>query len=166
MAQNNVNSSNRTERQGPPMPQFLFKLANPMMKMMLNSPFHGQMSERLMVLSFTGCKTGKHYSTPVGYVRQDSQIFVFTHSAWRFNFQQPAPVRMRIQGKDVQGIGQLVNDPGRIKQMIQALTYANGEEMSRRMGFWVENLDTAEPETIQKATQRTYFIDINIENRK
>lgn len=54
-----------------------------------------------MVLSFTGRKTGKQYATPVGYVRDGNTILVFTHSAWRSNFKDPAPVQMLIGGKDV-----------------------------------------------------------------
>jgi hypothetical protein len=159
-------STNQAEPHGPPMPKFMFKLVNPLMKWMLNSPFHGRMSQRLMVLSFTGRKTGKHYSTPVGYVQQNNELFVFTHSPWRNNFKKPAPVSMRIQGKDVTGTAHLVSDPLRIKQMIQALAATNGEDLSRRMGFWVENLDTASPEAVLEATRGTYFIEIQVDNGK
>lgn len=146
----------------PPMPAFLFKLTNPLMKLILNSPLHGGISRRLMVLSFTGRKTGKRYSTPVGYVRQGSAIYVFTHSPWRTNFQKPAAVTMRIQGKVVNGTASLVNDPTKVKEVIRALTTANGEEMARRMGFWVENLDKAGSAEVLQATQGTYFIEIQI----
>lgn len=148
------------ERRKPPMPEFLFKLANPVLKAILLSPLHSGMSKRLMVLTFTGRKSGKRYTTPVGYVRPGASIYVFTHSPWRKNFTKPAPVVMRIEGKDVSGTGQLVNDPQRIKLMIQALTAANGETMARQMGFWVENLDTAGPQQIQAATEGTFFIEI------
>jgi hypothetical protein len=162
MAQRETNRSVKNELHGPPMPKALFKLVNPLLKLMLNSPLHGQMSRRLMVLSFTGHKSGRRYSTPVGYVRQGSDIFVFTHSLWRNNFLQPAPVTMRIQGEDLNGTATLVRDPARIKGMIQALTIANGEEMARRMGFWVENLEASGLEEMLQATRGTYFIEIKL----
>jgi len=161
MSQKEIGRAEQNEQHRPPMPGFLIKLVNPLIKFMLNSPLHGRMSRRLMVLSFTGRKTGKRYSTPVGYVQQGKDIFVFTHSLWRNNFEQPAPIQMRIRGKDVSGTAHLVRDPSRIKHMIQMLTASNGEEMSRRMGFWVENLDTAHPEAVRQATQGTYFIEIS-----
>lgn len=146
-----------------PAPRAMFRIMNPLMKLMLLSPFHGPMSKRLMVLTFTGRKTGKRYSTPVGYVRSGlDQILVFTHSPWRINFKQPVPVIMRIQGKDVQGVGQLITDPARIKQMVRELMTANGEEMSRRMNLWVDNVNTSSPEEVVKATKGTYYIEIKV----
>jgi hypothetical protein len=77
-----------------PAPRWMFTLTNPLIKMLLRSPLHGGLSKRLMVLSFTGRKSGQRYSTPVGYLQDGNRILVFTHSVWRNNFQQPAPVTM------------------------------------------------------------------------
>ena len=140
----------------------MFKIMNPLMKLMLQSPLHGGMSKRLMVLYFTGRKTGKQYATPVGYVREGSSILVFTHSAWRNNFKDTAPVKMRIRGKDVCGTARLVTDPLRIQQMVRQFISANGEEMSRRMNLWVDHVETANPNEVLTATQGTYFIEIQV----
>ena len=164
MGQKETIKDNQKEQHGPPMPKFLVNLVNPLLKLMLTSPLHGGMSRRLMVISFTGRKTGKRYATPVGYVQRENEIFVFTHSAWWNNFQKPAPVQMRIRGINIQGTARLVTDPARIKQMIQTLTAANGEEMARRMGFWVEDLDKANPEKVRQATAGTYFIEIKTQD--
>ena len=153
-------SAAQGKQPGPPLPEFIFKVANPLMKLILNSPLHGLMSKRLMVLSFTGRKSGRRFSTPVGYVREGDKVFVFTHSAWRHNFLNPAQVSMRIQGKDMPGKAVLVTDPEQIRHMVQALSAANGAEMAQRMGFWVENSAAASPEEIRKATTGTYFIEI------
>ena len=164
MSQKETTQPNQNEQHRPPMPKFMIKLVNPLLKLVLNSPLHGGMSSRLMVLSFTGHKSGKRYATPVGYVRSGNQIYVFTHSAWRNNFNQPAAVQMRIRGKSVKGTARLVTEPTRVKQMIQALTSVNGEEMSRRMGFWVENLDNASSDAVRQATAGTYFIEIQTQD--
>lgn len=145
-----------------PAPRVMFKLMNPLMKLILQSPFHGRVSNRLMVLSFTGWKTGKRYATPIGYVREGHTILVFTHSAWRNNFKEPALVKMRIRGKDVSGSAHLVTDPVRIQQMVRLLIMANGEEMSRRMNLWVDHAETANPNEVLTATQGTYFIEIQM----
>ena len=146
----------------PPVPRVMFKVMNLLMKLLLRSPWHGRMSSRLMVLSFTGRKTGKQYATPVGYVRDGNTILVFTHSAWRSNFKDPAPVQMLIGGKEVSGTARLVTDPVRIQQMVRQLISANGEAMSRRMNLWVEHAETASPEEVLTATQGTYFIEIQV----
>ncbi|RPJ41307.1 MAG: DUF385 domain-containing protein, partial [Chloroflexi bacterium] len=119
------------ERRGPPLPKFMVRMANPLLKAVLRSRFHKRMSDRLMILTFTGRKSGRRYATPVGYVRSGSEVFVFTRSSWRHNFKEPAPVSMRIQGKDVQGTARLVSDPACVKKMIQVLTAAHGETLAR-----------------------------------
>ena len=114
-----------------------------------------------MILSFTGRKTGKRYSTPVGYAWEGDHVIVVTYSPWRNNFKEPALVQMRIQGKSVSGTAVLVNDPMRIKQLLHTLLLTRGKEMMQRMGLWVDDLDSLSPEAVQQATQGSYFIDVN-----
>ena len=141
--------------------KLIFRLLNPLMKLILNSPLHGGLSKRVMVLSFTGRKTGKHYSTPVAYAWEGDHVIVVTFSPWRNNFKEPAPVQMRIQGKSVSGTAVLVNDPARIKQIVHTLMHSSGKEMMQQMGLWIEDLDSLSPEAVQQATHGTYFIEVN-----
>jgi len=62
-------SSKNSERRGPPMPGFTLKIMNPLMKALLYSPLHGEVSKSLMLLSFTGRKSGMKFTPPVGYLR-------------------------------------------------------------------------------------------------
>lgn len=155
-------TSTQTERRGPPMPRFLMKVVNPLLKMVLNSPFHGKISHELMVLRWTGRKSGKRYATPVGYVYHEKHIYVFTHSQWYKNFTSSAPVTMHIAGKDVPGMARKVNDPAEIKHMIQILVKTHGKERAQQMGFWVDDLDQSAPETVAQAVRGTYFIRIDV----
>jgi hypothetical protein len=142
-------------------PRMMFKLLNPLMKFILNSPLPGGLSKRVMVLSFTGRKSGKRYSTPVAYVWEEDRVIVVTYSSWRNNFKEPAPVQMRIQGKSVSGTAVLVNDPVRIKQILHTLMLTSGKEMLQRMGLWIENLDSLSLEAVQQAVHGSYFIEVN-----
>ena len=77
---------------------------NRAMKFILRSPVHGMVSKSIMLITFTGCKSGKIYTTPVSYSQHDGQIYVFTHATWWKNLCGGAPVTMCIQGREVQGI--------------------------------------------------------------
>lgn len=48
------------------------------MERLLRSPFHGVVSNSLMLVTFTGCKTGNEYTTPVGYRQEGDTLTVFT----------------------------------------------------------------------------------------
>ena len=160
MSQTQAVPSKETGRPRQQGPKIMFKLLNPLMKLLLNSPFHQGMSKRVMVISFTGRKTGKRYSTPVAYVLEGDHIFVVTYSPWWKNFKEPAPVQMRIQGKNVAGTAVFVGDAVRIKQIVHTLINSSGKEMMQRMGLWIENLDSLGPEAVQQATQGSYFIEV------
>jgi hypothetical protein len=164
MSQTEAVHSNRSAGQGQQAPRIVFKLLNPVMKLILNSPFHRLMSSRVMVISFTGRKSGKRFATPVAYTWEGNRVIVVTYSAWRNNFKEPAPVQLRIQGKDVRGMAQWVRDPLRIKPLVQTLMVTGSQAMLERMGLWIGNLDSATPEEILQATQGSYFIDVDVEH--
>lgn len=86
----------------PTVPPYL----NKAMKFILRSPVHGVVSKSIMLITFTGCKSGKMYTTPVSYSQHDGKVYVFSHATWWKNLCGGAPVTMRIQGHEVQGIAE------------------------------------------------------------
>lgn len=76
---------------------------NAMMKFILRSPFHGLVSKTITVISFTGRKSGKAYSTPVSYSQNGSTVTIFTHGEWWKNLSGGQAVGLRIRGKDYTG---------------------------------------------------------------
>ncbi len=76
---------------------------NAMMKFILRSPLHGMVSKTITVITFTGRKSGKPYSTPVSYSQNGSTVTIFTHGEWWKNLSGGAPVSLRIRGKDYTG---------------------------------------------------------------
>ena len=83
----------------------LLHLWNPVMRRLLNSRAHWPLSRWFAVLSWTGRKSGRQYSTPVSYVRDGSSAYVTTGDRWWHNLTGGAPVRVRISGHWLEGIG-------------------------------------------------------------
>ncbi len=152
---------NENARQGPPMPTFLFKVMNPLMAALLTSPFHKGVSKNLMVLTFSGRRSGKRYSTPVGYLQEGNQLIVFTHSDWWKNLRGGAPVEVRLRGKIRHGKAEIIRDEDQISKIVQSLTNARGEEYARRMGFNQDNPEGTKTD-LSAATQGTTFIAIDL----
>ncbi len=93
------------------------KGVNRMMSTVLRLPLvHSVMSKSLMLISFTGKKSGKQYTTPVGYYRDGKRILIVTKRfrAWWQNFVAPAPVTLRLQGRDVAGTALSIADEATI----------------------------------------------------
>ena len=88
--------------QAPTVPPYL----NQAMKFVLRSPVHGVVSKSVTLLTFTGRKSGKIYTTPVSYSQYEDQVYVFTHADWWKNLRGGALVTLCIRGREVQGLAE------------------------------------------------------------
>jgi len=113
-------------------PRILFKLLNPLMKFILNSPLHQGLSKHVMILSFTGRKTGKRYNTPVAYAWEGDHVIVVTYSPWRNNFKEPA-LDVRNTMSRIKRTLEDYPQPGPVEQAglhITGLGYPRGRQKS------------------------------------
>jgi len=81
-------------------------IVNRTMKFMLRSPLHGMVDKQILLITFTGRKSGKTYTTPVSYSQSGDQVVIFTHANWWKNLRNDAPVTVHIRGRDLQGLAQ------------------------------------------------------------
>jgi deazaflavin-dependent oxidoreductase (nitroreductase family) len=80
---------------------------NPIMAWLLRSPLHAALNGGFMLITVTGRKSGKLYTTPVNYRREDGSLLIMsprTRTWWR-NLRDGAPVTVRLKGRDMDGIG-------------------------------------------------------------
>ena len=85
---------------------------NDFMVWVLRSPFHGMLSNGMMLITITGRKTGKTYTTPVGYYMEDGTMWVITsrERKWWKNLQGGAKVDLLLKRKPVQGFADVELD--------------------------------------------------------
>ena len=86
------------------IPEPFFPLINRVMRLLLNSPLHGLMSGSVMVIYFTGRKTGRRRATPVRYLREgDTHVVCLTgrETGWWPNFLEPRDVELQLAGRRV-----------------------------------------------------------------
>src|SRR5512139_3100830 len=79
---------------------------NSAMKFVLRSPLHGMVDKTLLLITFTGRKSGKTFTTPVSYSQHDGQVYIFTHAGWWKNLRGGAPVKLLIRGREFQGLAE------------------------------------------------------------
>jgi hypothetical protein len=84
------------------LPEPLFVIINPTIRLILRSPLHGILSKDLMLITFKGRRSLKTFTTPVRYIAVDGRIRCFTSqdTAWWRNLRGGADVTLRIQGQD------------------------------------------------------------------
>jgi len=83
---------------------------NDFMAWVLRSPFHGMLSNGMMLITVTGRKTGKKYTTPVGYYREGDYLWVITshERTWWRNLRGGAAVTLFLKRKPVSAYAELV----------------------------------------------------------
>jgi deazaflavin-dependent oxidoreductase (nitroreductase family) len=76
---------------------------NDFMAWVLRSPFHGMLSNGMMLITITGRKTGQKYTTPVGYYEDDGYLWVITSRdrTWWKNLFCEAEVGLLLKRKSV-----------------------------------------------------------------
>jgi deazaflavin-dependent oxidoreductase (nitroreductase family) len=79
---------------------------------LLRSPFHGMLSNGMMLITVTGCKTGKQYTTPVGYYRAGEYLWVITNRdrTWWRNLKGGSQVSLCLRRRTVHGLADLEMD--------------------------------------------------------
>lgn len=85
------------------IPEFMFRVINPMMRMTLHSPAHFVMSDSVLILKYVGRKSGKSYEVPVRYTEKDGLVKCYTdrRAGWWPNLRDNPNVVLRIRGRDV-----------------------------------------------------------------
>ncbi|MBM4405448.1 MAG: nitroreductase family deazaflavin-dependent oxidoreductase [Chloroflexi bacterium] len=88
------------------------RAVNPFAKLLLRSPLHFLMSSRVLLITVTGRKSGRRYTTPVEYTRQGSLVTIVSRNdrSWWKNVSAKHQVRLQLRGRSVTGNAQLFSD--------------------------------------------------------
>lgn len=128
---------------------------------LLRSPFHSALSNNLMLLTFTGRKSGKQFTAPVTYSHgQDGTIIVFSSNPWSKNLIGGAPVSMLIQRKQVQGYATAIAERAVVLKETRAYLDKKGVRNARMIGLELGTKRDPTPEELDAATQGRVVIFI------
>lgn len=83
---------------------------NDFMAWVLRSPFHGILSNGMMLITVTGRKTGRKFTFPVGYYPEGEYLWVITSRdrTWWRNLQGGAEVGLLLKRKPVNAFAEPV----------------------------------------------------------
>lgn len=84
---------------------------NPVMRRFLN---RGIGSKTLMMLEFTGRRSGRSYSFPVGYMQNGKTLFCYSPFSWWRNLRGGAPVTVVLRGDKLRGVADVCTDTDEI----------------------------------------------------
>ena len=150
--------------QGPRLAFVMHHVINPLMRWGLAGPLHARFgSDTLMVLSFTGRRTGKRYRFPIGYMQQGSTLISYSPFSWWRSLRSGAPVTVTVRGRTLQGRAEAITDTAIVEAgMLVYLRHNPGDAKY----FEVEIGPGGEPDAadVARAAQRNVQVRIQLED--
>ena len=152
-------ATTNTVRKAPMKPP---KFANDLVTFLLHSPLHGLLSKQLLLLNYTGRKSGKQITVPLGYVREDNIILLLTDHAWYKNLQANPQVSLHLQGKTYIGSAEVISDDKAVVE--REMIYFVKQRPGGARAYGVKMLPSGEPdlETVKQAARRFTALRITV----
>jgi deazaflavin-dependent oxidoreductase (nitroreductase family) len=112
---------------------------NDFVKFFLRTPLYVFLGNT-MLITVTGCKTGRKYSTPVGFYRDGEALWVISNRdrTWWRNVKSGAKVSLLLKGKNLDAFAEAEMDQKAIEKCL--LEYIHRIPMSAKsFGIRIEN---------------------------
>lgn len=98
-------------------------IANPLLVWLLRSPLHFLVSGRIMLITYTGLRTGRRRTIPVSYQQAGSEITIrvrrHQEKRWWRNLGTDSPVELQLRGHRVRAIARAVADAGAVRVLVR-----------------------------------------------
>jgi len=106
---------------------FLNSIANPFVKLLLRSPLHKMVDKNVVLIIYTGRKTGETHSVPVNYVREGKTLHIISQRGWTWwrNLRDGAAVKIILEGKQYSGWAALSEDQEAVVAELRKIYSAN-----------------------------------------
>lgn len=139
------------------------KIGNFFMKFLLRSPLHGMMSTNALLISFTGWKSGKAYTTPTNYTQDGDIVRIISQKdrVWWRNLVGGAPVTLRLRGKDRHGTANAFTDDARVGQGFEAFLKPN-PQLARYFGIGLDEHENIIKEDLVEAAKSRVVVEIDL----
>jgi deazaflavin-dependent oxidoreductase (nitroreductase family) len=132
---------------------------NDFVTFMLRTPLHVFLGNT-MLITVTGCKTGRKYSTPVGFYREGDVLWVISSRdrTWWRNVKNGANVSLLLKGKNVEAFAKAEVDEKAVEKHL--LEYIRQIPMAAKsFGIQMEN-KIPNMEDIGRVAKDSLFVKI------
>ena len=141
------------------------QFSNRFMAAVLRSPLHGLLSGSIMLITVTGRKSGKAYTTPVNYTRlgegEALNVMSYRQRTWWRNLRGGAAVTLHLQGRDVPGQATLFeDDEGVAAELASMLKQSPG--YAKYLGVKLDSNRQPAPEDVARAAQTRVVVQVRL----
>lgn len=150
----------------PPLPEWAFEsLLNPLARRLLRSRFHGLISDSLLLVTVTGRKTGRQYTTPVGYREADGEVWLSSQerSTWWRNCRDAA-VTLTLRGEQKTGHAEVIEDDDAVAAWVQDFLDREGLEAASSLALRVHTDELPDEDTLADCLSELVLVRVELED--
>jgi len=103
----------------------VMRVVNVPMRQLLRLPFPTPLNRRLMLVTFIGRKSGRIYRQPVSYVPDGATLLTPGGGRWTSNLHADQPVRIRLRGRDVRAVPDVIQSGPEVRRLLEKMLTAN-----------------------------------------
>jgi deazaflavin-dependent oxidoreductase (nitroreductase family) len=148
---------------------FYNRFANPVVRAVLRSPLHGLASRWLLLLTYTGRRTGRRYTLPAQYVRRGDELFLFPGRAarktWWRNLRGRASVSVRLRGRDLAATAVVVSDEEEVLAALRAYL-DRFPATARVLGIGGRPTGAVDESSLRRAAADAVIVRLRLEGRE
>ena len=137
----------------------MMRIGNEAMKIFLKSPFHKLFSGNLLLVTVTGHKSGKTYTTPVNYIQVEQIVYVTSKKGrtWWKNLRGGAEAVLRLRGKNIKTATEVLEDEPEVAARL-AVYLENATQYARYFGVSLDANGKINLEDVAKAAHNRVLI--------
>lgn len=147
----------------PPIPKPVFEyLINPLMKALLRSPVHWLVSDAVLLITYRGRRSGRTYTTPVGYEELDGTLYVTsqTDRVWWKNLRGGAEVEVRLRGDRRVGHAEVIEDNEAVADYVLGFVDRHGVDSLSRLALSARDDELPDAEDLAAGLNDVAVIEI------
>jgi len=140
-------------------------------RLVLTSPLHSTLDGRLILITYTGKKSGKKHSLPVQYAESHNELIVVAgyhqHKKWWRNLMQQQTVNIRYRGKWFEASAKAFDgDVGVIAPLLPYYLKRFPASARIRGLAWDPNGVVENPEKLEGEAKKVVMVTIRVQTPK
>jgi deazaflavin-dependent oxidoreductase (nitroreductase family) len=113
---------------------------NPIIRLLLRSPLHFFVSKNMMLMTYTGRRSGKPYTTPMSYLAVGDALYTISsrERVWWRNLRGGANVTLRLRGEDIPARAEAIEDQTEVAENL-FLYLKTAPQLTRYMNVAIDS---------------------------
>jgi len=136
---------------------------NPIMKGTLRSPLHFLISKSTMLVTYTGRKSGRVYTTPVSYLQVGDQLYTISSPdrVWWRNLREGAEVTLHLRGSDVRARGEVIEDQPLVEEAL-ARYLESAPERAKYLKIALDADGTPDKQDLRRLAEHKVMVEMRL----